>query len=190
MATLATLRNWIPEFITATILSLAGIDISNPALIYLAFLLGTVLLRAIWNSAILIHGLGHVCITSIVDRDLSFIKANNILENRSLVSILKSLLPFNFIFLPLIHNTAYPWIAVGRINPRIIRVKALGGIFSNIIVLIITFNIDSINFDSYLADFDDTITIISQLLVQSFISANLYHVGLNAHNIEDNRIWT
>jgi hypothetical protein len=173
MAFLATLRNWIPEFITAAILSLAGIEISNPALICLAFLLGTFLLRAIWNSAILIHGLGHVCIISIVDRDLSFIKAKNILENRGLVRILKSLLPFNSIFIPLLHNTVYPWIAVGRTNPRLIRIKALGGICSNIIALIITFNIDSTNFDSYLVDFNDTITIISQLLVQSFISANL-----------------
>jgi hypothetical protein len=52
-----------------------GIDRSDPILTCGLFSICALLLRMIWNSSILIHGLGHVVLTAIVDRDPHFINA-------------------------------------------------------------------------------------------------------------------
>ncbi|GAB4383273.1 MAG: hypothetical protein Kow00121_44880 [Elainellaceae cyanobacterium] len=172
MVIFAMLKNWIPEFITAFILIFAGIETPNSAFTCFLFLISAFLLRAIWNSAILIHGFGHVFLTAIVDRDSSFIKAINILENRTLSGTLKSLIPFNSIFLPFIHDAAYPWISAGQANPLAIRVKAFGGIFFNIIALVFVPIAFSSRFGLPLEVYDGIDT-NSQLLIQTFVGANL-----------------
>ncbi len=165
-------KNLIPEFITAFILTLANINTSNLTLVVLLFLTSTFLLRATWNSSVLIHGLGHVLLTAIFDQDPGFVKVVNILENRTLSSTLKSLIPFNPIFLPLIHDTTYPWIAVGKVDSEGIRIKALGGILFNAIALgLVPLVISSI--DSLLSINSDTGTLISQFFIKIFIGANL-----------------
>ncbi len=89
--------------------------------------------RVIWNVAIIIHGLGHVLLTAILDRDLSFIKASNILENRSLLNVAKSCVPFASTFFPELSNDPYPWVDSGKLTPWTIRIKALGGVLFNAI---------------------------------------------------------
>ncbi|MBD3886626.1 hypothetical protein IFO70_33720 [Phormidium tenue FACHB-886] len=173
MAILSTLRNWFPEFITASILTFAGLETSSPALICLLFLVSAVVLRATWNSAILIHGLGHVLLIAIVDRDSSFIKSINILENRTLSDTLKSLIPFQPIFLPFIHDTTYPWVAAGQATPWAIRIKASGGILFNIIALALPLFSIATSYDSFLNIYNITNTFIDQFLIQTFIGTNL-----------------
>ena len=56
--------------------------------------------RIVWNSALVIHGLGHVFTTAILDRNLHFISLSNVLENRSLAELLESCIPGDPIFLP------------------------------------------------------------------------------------------
>jgi len=131
----AILKHAIPEFITALLMGFIGIKLSEPMLIGSLFLMSTFLLRLIWTGSSLIHGLGHVCFIAICDRDPCFFNAVNILEHQSLASLLKSLLPFGSIHLPFTHDTAYPWVAVGKATPWSIRVKASGGILFNAIAL-------------------------------------------------------
>lgn len=104
-------------------------------IIYFYFFTIAILIRFILNSAIVIHGLGHVLTTAIVDRKLSFINLVNILENRTLCDIFKSLVPFNLIF----DLNLYPWVMSGNQISWQIRVKALGGISFNLIAAAISF---------------------------------------------------
>ena len=92
-------------------------------------------LRLIWNGAILIHGLGHSVVIAIVDRQLNALRLSNILEHRSIKSIFKSLLPFSPIFIPGLNSTEYPWLEAGNISSWGIRLKALGGISSNLLAI-------------------------------------------------------
>lgn len=93
--------------------------------------------RIIWNSALVIHGLGHVCMTALLDQDLRFIKSKNVLENRSFAELLESCIPGNPIFLPWIASGIQPWVSIGTENPQTIRFKALGGIAFNIIAILL-----------------------------------------------------
>ncbi len=122
-----------------------GAEFSNPVLSALWFLLhflsGAVLLRTTWNFSILIHGLGHVAVIAVLDRDLGFVNIANIFEHRSLLKALISCLPFTAIFLPFVYSEAYLWIDVGNsaasdpvaadLDTETIRVKASGGILFN-----------------------------------------------------------
>ena len=96
-------------------------------------------LRLIWNSAISIHGLGHSLAIAIIDRHLSVLRMSNILEHRSIGSVLKSLLPFTPIFIP---GTTQenPWLAVGNNTPRGIRLKAIAGVGLNLLAAVAFFN--------------------------------------------------
>jgi hypothetical protein len=132
---LTILQNLIPEFVTALMMVLMSTHQADPILTWLLFLICALLLRIIWNSAIVIHGLGHVCLTAIVDRQPLFVNGANILEHRTPASILKSLIPFQPIFLPLGADSDYPWVAVGNVTPSAIRVKALGGSSFNAIAI-------------------------------------------------------
>jgi hypothetical protein len=167
---LAIVRNLIPEFIATSILGWSGIDRSDPIITCGIFLICDLLLRMSWNSSILIHGLGHVLLIEIVDRDAHFIKAVNILEHRTPASILKSLIPFQPIFLPF-QTDDYPWVAVGKTTSLAIRVKALGGSLFNamaigLVPLVISPLFDLVS-DRYLAE------LISQLVITTFVGANL-----------------
>lgn len=166
----AVFKYWIPEFIAASILISVGLETSSPVAASLIFLLCAVLTRAIWNSAILIHGLGHVVLTAIVDRDPDAFLIANILENRTISSILKSLLPFHPIFLPFLHNASYPWVTAGQATPWTIRIKAGGGVLFNIIAISVILSAFPSASDSSLASPTSS---IDQFLIQTFIGANL-----------------
>ena len=111
-----------------------------------SFLLITIALRTIWNSAIVIHGLGHSIAIAASDRQFSTLKIDNILEHRSSETILKSLLPFQAIFIPGLNLGDSPWLAVGNSTPKLIRVKALGGIGLNLLAAASVFLISNDDF--------------------------------------------
>lgn len=129
------LKNATPELIIALVFILCSPNASTFFSVWILCLLGAFSLRLIWNLSISIHGLGHVLATAILDRDLSFIKIENILEHRSLYSVLVSCIPLSPIFLPLIGSSEHPWVDVGKANPWTVRVKAFGGILFNAIAL-------------------------------------------------------
>ena len=76
---LVIFKNLLPESIATLIMLWLGIESFNPPLVCLLFVACSVLLRFAWNLAILIHGLGHVLLTAIVDRELAFINKSNLL---------------------------------------------------------------------------------------------------------------
>ncbi len=165
--------NVIPEVVTALLMASMGIGTLGLPLACSLFLVSTVLLRFVWNSSILIHGLGHVLLTATVDRNLSFIKISNILENRNLADTFKSLIPFSPVFIPLINNGPCPWVAAGNVTPLTIRVKALGGILFNMIALEIGPLLLANSFDFCLRPDGNAGTFISQFLSTTFVGANL-----------------
>ena len=118
--------------------TLIGKDLGELAFFGL-FLIIIVILRLIWNSAILIHGLGHAMAIAIVDRQLDALRASNILEHRSIQTVLKSLLPFAPIFIPGTNSKENLWLAAGKNTPKGIRFKAIGGISLNLLAAIIAF---------------------------------------------------
>lgn len=166
----AILKNSIPEFIVALIFVLIYPDSLSPISVGLLFLSSAFLLRTIWNVSILIHGSGHVLVTAILDREFSFIRTANILENRSPLSISKSCIPCSAIFFPLLSNSTHPWVAVGKANPLAVRIKALGGIFFNAIALTTTLLIAPT-----ISNFATTLsaTFAGHWLINAFAGANL-----------------
>ncbi|GAA6615658.1 hypothetical protein [Scytonema sp. NUACC26] len=144
----------IPELITGLLILSIKFNSFNYILEILLFLLLSFSLRLIFNSASIIHGLGHVLITVIVDKNINFINFTNILENRSVDDIFKSLIPFN----PLFERGVCPWLTAGNTDNSRIRAKALGGIVFNLIAVVIALLFLSTKFN---------------LLVKIFIVANL-----------------
>ncbi len=141
---LSKLQNTIPEAIALLLISASGTEPVEISFKCLLFLVYSILIRLIWNSAILIHGLGHSMAIATVDRQLSVLNLTNIFEHRSIEAVLKSLLPFNQIFIPIL--TLYlpispspnlPYLAAGDTNQGHIRIKALGGILFNLVAVII-----------------------------------------------------
>lgn len=94
------LKNIIPEVVSALLMASIGIETLGLPLACSLFIVNAVLLRFIWNSSILIHGFGHVLLTAIIDKKLSFIKISNLLKNRNLFDILRSLILFIPVFIP------------------------------------------------------------------------------------------
>jgi hypothetical protein len=166
-------RNSAMEFITILLICLAGVNIADPLLLSLLLLASAFLLRAVWMSAILIHGLGHVCMIAILDRDSSFFKTENILEHRTPLSLLKALIPFSVSLLPFIHNRTYPWVAVGIATPLHIRIKALGGILFNAVAVASVPVVISPALKCLLCDGSNTDAFINQFLLPTFAGANL-----------------
>jgi hypothetical protein len=160
----------VPEIVTALMIILADIQMSDLMEIGSLFFIGTILLRVIWNSAILLHGFGHVCAIATLDQDLTFIKKVNIYENRTLSSTLKSLIPFSPIFLPFILHIDYPWVAVGTPSQNI-RLKALGGILFNAIAIAISLEI-SPSLIYLFGLVNDLSIFINQFLTYSIVGAN------------------
>ena len=166
-------KHSIPELIVALTFVLVYPNLLSPVLAGSTFLLSAFLLRVIWNISALIHGLGHVLVTAILDWDSSFINPTNILENRDLPSLLKSCIPFSPIFFPGLRNLTYLWVAVGNARALTIRAKAFGGIFFNaialgLILLIAPSPLSEIaNSSNYSAIF------LSRLLVDAFAGTNL-----------------
>ena len=166
---LSRLPKIIPEAI-AFLLVASTIETGELPYKSLCWLVYSLILRFIWNSAIIIHGLGHTIAITTVDWQLSGLNLTNILEHRSIKTILKSLLPFNHIFIPILTPLTFsprcgqvlsslpvpkePYLAVDKYTQ--IRVKALGGI---------SFNLLAVTIIAFLAP--------NHLLSQTFIVANL-----------------
>ena len=130
------IQNIIPEAIAlVAIFSSWEVEFAHNCLLLLIY---SVVIRLIWQSAIITHGLGHTIAIALADKELSAINLTNILEHQSISLILKSLLPFQQIFVPFFPSSlsilSYnpPWQASGK--PRHIKVKALGGIVLNLLV--------------------------------------------------------
>jgi hypothetical protein len=153
------LNNIIPELIASFLILFFDRDRT-----FLSFLFIAIPIRFLLNSAIVIHGLGHVLTTAIVDRNLSFINLVNILENRTIEDILKSIVPFY----PIFNHNFYPWVAVGdRVSWRI-RLKALGGISFSLIAAAIACLFIPTNLDLFLT---------------TFIGANLFIASISISDI-------
>jgi hypothetical protein len=159
-------KHLIPESIA--LLILCWINVGHPSLILL--LTYAVVLRIVWNIAIITHGLGHVLITAIVDRDPTFIKWANLLEHRTLSDVLRSLIPFTPIISPLSADADYPWVTVGKTTPLAIRIKAGGGILFNIMAVGLVSIVPMLN-DLSSIDFNPYGS-IDRLVIPAFIGAN------------------
>jgi hypothetical protein len=167
---LVIFKNLLLESIAVLMMLWVGIESFNPPLVCLLFIACSILLRFVWNLAILLHGLGHVFVTAIVDRDLAFINTSNILEHRNISDIFRSLIPFHSIFLPLIQDDP-SWVATGKTNPIAIRIKAVGGIlFNAIAVKLVSI---ALPFDNYLSVDLSSGEFIIQFVINTFIGANL-----------------
>ncbi|MEM8676744.1 MAG: hypothetical protein AAGF83_23270 [Cyanobacteria bacterium P01_G01_bin.67] len=99
----------------------------------------SIILRFVWHSAIIIHGLGHSMLIALADRQLSTINFTNILEQQSVGAIFKSLVPCNQIFIPILapHLPCSPTPNLAAGNSQYIRIKSLGGIIFNLAIAII-----------------------------------------------------
>ena len=96
---LPLLLNVVPEAIALfAVISTSGTKaLLQICLLWLAY---SIIFRFIWNSAIIVHGLGHTIAIAIADRELSALNLTNIIEHQNISSILKSLIPFLSIFIP------------------------------------------------------------------------------------------
>jgi hypothetical protein len=168
---LVIFKNLLPESIAALIMLWMGIESFNPPLVCLLFIACSIVLRFTWNLAILLHGLGHVFISAIVDRDLAFINTSNILEHRTISDLLRSLIPAHPIFLPFLVRDDVPWVAAKGTTPIAIRIEAVGGIlFNAIAVKLVSIALPFANYlsvDRYLEEF------IIQFIINTFVGANL-----------------
>lgn len=126
------LSRLIPEAIALTIVLLEAHTVELSTICWL-LLIYSLILRLVWNSAIIVHGLGHSLAIALADRQLSAINLTNVLEHRSIANILKSLFPFNYIFIFVLS----PYLKPGK--PEHIRLKAIGGMLGNLAIAIIFF---------------------------------------------------
>lgn len=106
------------------------------------WLIYSLILRFTWQSATLVHGFGHSIAIAVSDRELSAIELNNILEHQSIRAIIRSLLPFQPIFIPRVltiggeaSSATILYLNPGKLNH--IRFKALAGIVFNLLVAIV-----------------------------------------------------
>jgi hypothetical protein len=155
----------LPELITALILVLASVNRIELADNCLLFFGSTFLIRLVWNSAILIHGLGHTIAIAIIDAKWSTLNLNNILENRRITDIFKSLLPFQPIFIPWFNQTTSLRLESGKVTPWRIRMKAMGGIALNFVAVAVT--------SEYWLKNQGNFEFINLFFIQAFIYANL-----------------
>ena len=94
-------------------------------------------LRFIWNSAIIVHGLGHTIAIACLDKNLSAINLTNILEHRRVRDVLRSLLPFQPFFVPTHAAQAFVPLSLSVGKAESIQLKASAGILFNLIVVLI-----------------------------------------------------
>ena len=121
------IQNILPEAIA---IALIYPNLDGNARGYLIWLIYAMSIRLLWQSAIIVHGLGHTIAIALADRELSAINPICILEHQSIPRILRSLLPFHRIFIPTLSPS--PYLKPGK--PHRIKAKALGGIILNLLV--------------------------------------------------------
>ncbi|WP_019504840.1 hypothetical protein [Pleurocapsa sp. PCC 7319] len=132
---LSRFANIIPEAIAFSLVA-STIETQSVSVTCLLWLFYTLILRFIWNSGILIHGLGHSIAIALVDQQLSVLNLTNILEHRSLADAIKSLFPFKGIFIPWLESQSVLWLGVGS-TKKGIQIKAVGGILGNLLLVTI-----------------------------------------------------
>ena len=127
------IQNIIPEAIALIVISQNLDGIAHSCLLLLTC---SVAIKLIWQSAIIVHGLGHTIAIAASDRELSAINLTNILEHQSIADILRSLLPCHRIFIPVLSFSSpiipSPYLKPGK--PHHLKIKALGGIVLNLLV--------------------------------------------------------
>ncbi|OWY63320.1 hypothetical protein B7486_53745 [cyanobacterium TDX16] len=160
-------KNIFPEVGAATVVVVISIDNLDLPWAFLLFLSIAMLLRLVWNSAILTHGLGHALAIATLDRQPNALNIVNILEHRSIAATLRSLLPFGPIFIPRC-DRADLWIAAGDRTPWRIRIKALGGVCFNLLAIAILGQLSSDSFGNIWTRDRQAIGLISTFLVKLF----------------------
>jgi hypothetical protein len=93
------------------------------------------LIRLSWCSAELLHGTGHALMRALVDGDGDALAVVNLLEHRSPGEVLGSLVPLGPIGPGADRERSRPWVAVGDPTPWRVRLKAGGGLLSNLLAL-------------------------------------------------------
>ncbi|MDZ4877591.1 MAG: hypothetical protein CLLPBCKN_007026 [Chroococcidiopsis cubana SAG 39.79] len=165
-------KNISPEIGAATVVAVISIGNLDLCWAFLLFLSIATLLRLVWNSAIFIHGLGHAIAIATLDRQLNALNIINILEHRSIAVTLRSLLPFEPIFMPGC-DRADLWVAAGDRTPWRIRIKALGGVGFNLLAIALLWQLSSDSFGNIWTSNCQAISLISTLFNQTFLGANL-----------------
>lgn len=155
------MKNIFPEIIAICVVAFIGIENPNLQLVFSLYWGTALILRFGWNSAILIHELGHAVAISTIDRDRqSALRINNIsdlLKAGNNPNTLSSLIPGAPIFIPFIpgiKHDDYPSIPAGDAVPWRIRLKAIAGISFNLLAAAIAFVVCSNNLSlPYFLDF-------------------------------------
>ncbi len=165
------MKNILPEIIAICVVAFIGIENSNLQLVFSLYLGTALILRFVWNSAILIHELGHAVAISAIDRDrqptLRFNNISDLLKAGNNPNALSSLIPGAPIFIPFlsgIKHEDYPSIPAGDAVPWRIRSKAIGGISFNLLAAATAFVVCSSNL---------SIPYFLKLACQVFTIANL-----------------
>ncbi|PSM51046.1 hypothetical protein C7Y66_00725 [Chroococcidiopsis sp. CCALA 051] len=162
----------LPEVAAAALVPLISSANFNSSLGFFLFLSSATLLRLVWNGAIFIHGLGHAIAIATLDRQPNALNIVNILEHKSIAVTLRSLLPFQPIFIPGC-DRADLWVAAGDRTPWRIRIKALGGVCFNLLAVVILWQFSSASFGDIWTRGDRAIAFISTFFSQTFLGANL-----------------
>ena len=172
----------IPEAIALSIVF--SITQRELAYICILWMIYALLLRFIWQSAIIVHGLGHTVAIVICDRDLSFFNLTNILEHQTIANISKSLLPCHQIFIPILSPhlpiSISPYLSKGK--PTYTRLKALGGIIFNLAIAII--------FTGYSDNPLAQAVIVANLLIAVTSLSDLEAMVTGVADLADGHKWT
>jgi hypothetical protein len=119
-----------PEIVSIFLCLLTGaikmLQVSSAEWICLVLVVA-ILVRSVWNIALVIHGLGHAIVASILDRDPTFLQLSNVLEQRSIGDFWRSFMPCMPTFIPSVNQESALWIEVGDRNPWKVRLKGLAG---------------------------------------------------------------
>jgi hypothetical protein len=102
----------------------------------LLFTMAAILIRLLWNIAVIFHGLGHSFMRAGLDRDLSALKLAEVLEHRSVAAVVRSCGPLQPIFLPSWRAETLLSVRVGDPSPWKIRGKAVAGPLLNALAVV------------------------------------------------------
>jgi cation diffusion facilitator family transporter len=158
-----SLKRLVPEFLAILLAIAVGISNFGFWFVFLQVLLLSILLRLVWNGAIIIHGLGHMLALAALDGHPEALVVSNLLENRSLEATLKSLLPGSEIFIPGVDRTEELWIEAGERTPWRISLKGISGVGFNLIAVAIA--LCSYSIAGVAIDFINQVFIAANLLV-------------------------
>ena len=122
-----------PE-VASVLLGFGGLDVGSDrgAMASVGVILSlSVVIRTGWNAAVLLHGLGHTLLIAAVDRNGKALSVDNIAEHQDLITLARSLMPFQWIGGPWTWGHALPWVHAGDPAAWKLRMKATGGLVLN-----------------------------------------------------------